>query len=342
MSQQARFTPALRRAIMRACPDFFALPPGEDEAYYGALDSDRKNDLYGHLLHELFDIAATTHDEVDDTLADLETAQSIRLAETLLPLQGIGEDCFWLNEWLGDRKLTDFRTLRDYDSEDHAIQEEHRAEANAGYAPKPYRGSLYAEWARLFDGDSLIYGVLYCAAGYLLSRIEESGDAVLDRLVPHRYVRGPTDGQQTARGTILDLRVDANGREEIYEELNDRFHAYQRERYEALTKEWDRAAPVKAWIIDNSGPDDPEWLFIFSDKQALAQVRLRHFLSDCRAIGGNPASLDATVVAEETRVARFLEEQYAEIEADFDPKIRKLRPRMKLVLPPHITRPTDP
>ncbi len=338
-----RFTPELRRAVMRVCPEYFTLPRDDREAYYGRLDSDRINALYAHLLDELFDIEATTHDEVDVAVSSLETSENKRLAAALLPLQGIGDDCFWLNEVMGDRLLTDFETLRDYDSHDYAVQEEHRTRADATYIPKPYRGSLYAEWARLFGEESeLIYATLFCAAGYLLCQIEEAGEAAIERLVPHRIVRGPKDGQSAANGTIMDIRVDADGFEEIYEQLNDRFHTYQRDRYETLLKRWDRTTPAEAWVIDRTTPGDHEWTFIFSNKGALGKVRLRHFLSDCHAIAGDRHPLDAMTTEERARATRFLEEQHAQIMTDFDPKVRTLRPRIKLVLPPHIIHPLDP
>jgi hypothetical protein len=44
--------------------------------------------------------------------------------ETLLPLHGIGEDCFFLNESFADgTSILDFETLRDFDEADHHFQE---------------------------------------------------------------------------------------------------------------------------------------------------------------------------------------------------------------------------
>jgi len=74
----------------------------------------------------LFQIEVTTEDELDAAKRSLNDAQNALRNGTLLPLCGVGEDFFWLNESLGDRTLLDFATLYDYDIWDHRFQEEAR------------------------------------------------------------------------------------------------------------------------------------------------------------------------------------------------------------------------
>lgn len=199
---------------------------------------------------------------------------------------------------------------------------------------KPYRGSLYAAWARLFVDDVFTYATLFCAAGYLLTEIEDHGRDVLDRLIPHRYVRGENDGKPEAGGFLMDSKLDAGGREEQFRELRDRFWGYQKQRYKELLDLWDAQALGKVWIIDDTKPDDPAMTVVFSDKTALRDVRLRHFMADCRAMKGDNDVLATACEEERRRVADFLEEQHADIEANFDPKIHKLRKKRKIIVTP--------
>lgn len=257
-----------------------------------------------------------------------------RFNEAILPLQGIGDDCFWLNEFFGDGSTRDFDTLYDYDLSDHEFQEDCREKDFPDHVRKPYRGSLYATWARLFVDDAFTYATLFCAAGYLLTKIEDHGYDALDRLIPHQYVSGKDDGKPEKGGFLMDTRIDAGGKEEQFEELRERFWKYNRNRYDELLDLWDTQATGRAWIINDTKPDDPAMTFIFSDKTALQRVRQRHFMADCRSIEGEIGALDAAREEERDRVAAFLEEQHADIEANFDPKIRKFRKKRKVIMTP--------
>ena len=83
-----------------------------------------------------------------------------------VPLHGIGEDCFYLNESLPTRKnILHFETLRAFDEFDYRLQEEARRKEDANYAGKPYRGSLYMNWARLYVEGRFAYATLSMACG---------------------------------------------------------------------------------------------------------------------------------------------------------------------------------
>ena len=185
----------------------------------------------------------------------------------------------------------------------------------------------------MIDGQ-IVYATLYCGAGYLLSEIDQHAGDVLEQLIPHRYVPGPDHGRREGRGSLWDYRIDAGGREAEYEELRDRFLRYQEDRYETLLDDWHQEAKGQVWQIDTSDGAEQSRTFVFSDISALKQVRFRRFLHDCHAIQGDPATLDAAVEDERLRVAAYLRDQLTEIEENFDPKVKKLRRKFKIVMAP--------
>ena len=328
----ARFSPALRRAVIKACPRYFSLTPAEQEIFRAQLTDEEELVVEQQLYADLFGISVSTIEESRAAHENLSLVDLNRFNETILPLQGIGDDCFWINDLSGTDSTKNFATLYDFDLDDYEFQEDCRERDFPGHVRKPYRGSLYATWVRLFVDDVFTYGTLFCAAGYLLAEIDDHGSEVIDRLIPHRHVRGENDGKPEKGGFLMDFRIDADGKEGEFEELRDRFWAYQKERQEELCDIWDAQPAGRVWIIDCTKPDDPSATFVFSDKTALCNVRLRHFMADCRRIEGRAEKLEAACAEERARVAAFLEEQHADIEGNFDPKIRKLRKRKKVIM----------
>ncbi|MEZ4860165.1 MAG: hypothetical protein R3C14_02605 [Caldilineaceae bacterium] len=104
---------------------------------------------------------ATNLDEFDD-------APYLRWNRTLLPIMGIGQDSFYLNEHLAENvTLLDFPKLYDYAYDDYVFQETARKEQNPACATKPYQGELHFCWARLLIDDAFYYATLSSAASYL-------------------------------------------------------------------------------------------------------------------------------------------------------------------------------
>lgn len=329
-----RFSPALRRAIIKACPLYFGLSPIEQEAFRAKLSDEDEFLIEQQVYVDLFGISVSDFEEMREAHRELSPSDVNLFNETILPLKGIGDDCFWFNEFGSDEAIRTFETLYEFDRNDYEFQENSREKASPDYIKKPYRGSFYASWARVFVDDVFTYVILYCTAGYLIDEIEDHGSNTMDRLIPHRYVRGKNDGKPEKGGFLSDIQLEANGKEEQYEELRDRFWAYYKQRHEELLDLWDKRADGQAWIIDETTPDDPAMTFVFSDKTALQNVRMRDFISDCRSMKGQAEVLSAACQEERDRITAYLEEQYANIKANFDPKIRKFRKRRKVIMAP--------
>jgi hypothetical protein len=310
---------------MRVRPDFFRWSTIERDRYRTNIPEHDVSEIDRLVQKELFGFTKA-RGELDETQLD-------RLNATILPLRGIGEDCFYLNEWLGeDMTILDFETLRDYDHHDHLFQEEGRKTDSPDYLVKPYRGSLYFAWARLFFDGRLAYADLSMAAGYLLSEIEEHAREIVEALIPHRYVPGKDHGKRVEGGYSWDMRVDAEGQESLLEELQDFSYAGTRRRHEELADLWDRDAAKGVFIFERDIAGESNKHFVFTDKRALEVIRFRSFLRDCRAIERPFAELNAQAGRERSDVESQLRAEHARLLEEFDPTVVKLRKKRKVIV----------
>jgi hypothetical protein len=135
-----RWRPELRRAMMRVRPEFFSWPLEKRERYGTSLPEEDKHRLDQALMKELF--GARVRSWKSDTSGDkrIPLRELNRWNDAILPLVGVGEDCFYLNEWLGEKTILDFPTLRDYDEDEYRYQENARKQDDPSYESKPYRG----------------------------------------------------------------------------------------------------------------------------------------------------------------------------------------------------------
>lgn len=58
-----RFSPALRRAVIKACPRYFSLSPAEQESFRAKLNDDEELVIERQLYTDLFDISISTLEE---------------------------------------------------------------------------------------------------------------------------------------------------------------------------------------------------------------------------------------------------------------------------------------
>lgn len=323
---------ALRRALMRVKPEYFAWPVADQERYRVGMPEQDAFRIEQAVVRSLFALQVKTPAQLHAALDTFTLAQYLLFNRTRLPLQGIGEDYFFLNECLRDKNLLDFATLYDYDADDHSYQERVHQNEDSTHTIKPYQGNLFHRWARLLIDGAFYYATLSSAASHLYSRIDEAGYDIMKKLIPHTYVDGKDRGKREGKGIRWDKRIAAGGMEAQLEELRDRFWHYLSARYDVLLQEFDAAAAGQVYFRDESQPDDPQMHIIFSDQTALQAVRLRHFVRDCRAIMGDPQELEAWAERECLAVRRFLEQAYQDILQHFDPKVAKLRKKRKIIL----------
>jgi hypothetical protein len=325
MSNDSRWTPALRRAVMRVRPELFRWTSAQRERYGLAVPEADAAEIDRFLQKELFGFAQARD--------DLDGEQLNRFNAAILPLCGVGEDCFYLNEWLGDGiTLLDFETVRDYDHDDFLFQEKCRREEDAGYVGEPYRGTLYFRWARLFVDQHFTYASLSMAAGFLLGQLEEQAHETMDALIPHRIVPGAEHGKREGEGYAWDMRVDADGKEAVFDDLQALAYDYEHRRYGALADLWDRKAHRGVFVRRQEIPGEVNADFAFTDKTALEAVRFRSFVRDCRAIERPFGELDRAAHDERSYFDSYLRTEHERLLKEFDPNVVRLRKRRKVII----------
>jgi hypothetical protein len=113
-SGAARFwSPELRRAMMKVRPEYFSWPLERRGRNGVAIPKGDAASLDKALLKELFGKSYATRKEAATAAGRLSLHDQDRWNETVLPLHGIGEDCFYLDESLAKNKnILDFETIR--------------------------------------------------------------------------------------------------------------------------------------------------------------------------------------------------------------------------------------
>ena len=318
---------------MRVNPEYFAWSLEAQERYRVSMPEHDAFCLRQALLKALFGIQAKTEEDLAEICNRFGDKEHLMFNRVWLPAAGVGEDSFFLNEYLDEGKtLLDFGTLYEYDHDDHNFQEQARKEQTPEYVVKPYRGTLYYAWARLFIDGAFHYASPCMAAGYVYSRLDEFGQEKVATLVPHRYVNAKDHGKREGKGTIFSQRLEADGKEPQAEELQQRFWDYLSQRFDALRTEFDGEARKAVYMEDLSHQNDPHMTFIFSDKTALQAVRFRYFMRDCRPLVADRTELDAVINRERQALNEYLESTCLDIFTNFDHKVAPFRKKRKIII----------
>jgi hypothetical protein len=93
------------RAIIRAILEYFVWPETEQERYRLRVPKEQDFLIRQAVLRSLFGIQVDTEKAVNEALNGFNDEKYLLLSSTLLPFQGIGEDDFFLNQWLADGAL---------------------------------------------------------------------------------------------------------------------------------------------------------------------------------------------------------------------------------------------
>lgn len=279
-------SPELRQAVMRVRPDYYALSEEEQELYRAGISSKDSRRIRQSLLKSLLNIDVSSLEEMDAIFEDFSFEHHTLINKTILPITGIGEDSFFLNEGLKKRKtLLDYKTLYDYDYDDFQYQEKWRRKECKGHVTPPYTGSLYFTWARLMVDGAFYYANLSNLAPYVTSQLEDPAYDKIKALIPHKSVRGKEHGaDHEGKGFIFDMRKDAGGMEGQLDELQHRYWQYTVDRGRELGEIYHQKGAGQVFIFETNVQGDPQLDFVFSDIKALKSVRFKSFVRDCRAI----------------------------------------------------------
>lgn len=326
-------TPELKRAIIKFVPDYFSWDITRQEQYRVNIPEEDAFKIQQFLLKELFNITVSNDDEKEEVWDEMTIGQCTKINATLLPLKGIGEDFFYLNECFNDSKsLLSFKTLYDYDLDDYMFQENCRKKDSKSYYGKPFQGSLYLTWARLMIDGRFSYGVLSMVAGYMYSKLDECGNEYIEKLIPYEFKQGKNHGKAVSSGYLYDMQVDAKGLELQLEDLRHRFWKHLDEVYDKLMDEFDRKSHQYIFILDQSKPGDPCHHFLFSDQEILKHIHFKTFMRDCRAYEQTDHAFLFHKLEEEKKfLTKYLDAQYKNIIENFNPKIVKFKKKRKVI-----------
>jgi DNA polymerase IIIc chi subunit len=301
---------------MAVRPDYFSWS-AEQQEYYGANISEEEHALLRQALRK----------QSGNRTFPAEHEQM------LLPLLGVGEDDFHLDEPLSDgRTVLELGTLRKLDEVQFETQEEIRLRAGLDYAHKPYRGSLYLTAAQLRIDGRFARAKLTMAAGYLYAKLCDSSHQLLEERIPFRYVPGRNHGRIKGKFWQWDMRVEAHGLESVVEELQRRIWNYERQRFDALLRENDAATQPCVYLVDESNSQGARVHFVFTNKEALSSVRFRSFVRDCRALERSTEELAEAVNREKDLMARFMDEEHAEVMSTYSTKVARFREMPKIAM----------
>lgn len=326
--------PLLKRAIIKLNPDYFSLSDSEQLPYRLNLSSEHYSLLKEFLIAHLFGHEIVIPADKDELLNCLTEAQATQLNATLLPWMGIGDDHFFLNEQFGAGKtLLDFDTLHDYDLHDFEFQQHANQSEDPDYPIQPYRGMLYSAWARLLLDDAFTYATLFMAASYIQCELDGYQDECIQALIPHEYVEGKNHGKQEGAHYLWDFQRNAHGKEPQLDELITRSMRYLAARYQDVLNDYDQSAPGQVYIVNCSRQDDPTHHFIFSDKELLKRIHFKTFMKDCRLHEASDlTALFDKINTEKISLKAYLEHQYHDIMANFDPTVVKLKKKRKIIV----------
>ena len=327
-------SPELKKALIKFVSDYFSWDEECQEQYRVDTPEEDAFKITQFLLRELFGISVSTDDELEEAWRSMNEVQCTKINAALLPIKGIGEDFFYLNEaFCSGKNLLSFETLYDYDFDDYKFQVGSRKKEQRDYEEKPYRGSLYLTWARLMIDGSFSYGVLSMVAGYLYCQLDEYGNDYIEKLIPHEFMHGKKHGKAEGPGYLFDLKVDAKGLESQLNELKYRFWIHLSEVHERLMDEFDKKSMQRVFILDQSKTGDPNRHFLFTDKEILKRIHFKTFVRCCRtAEETDLSSLFRKLEEEKQLLTKYLDEQYGDIMQNFDPKIVRFRKKCKIIV----------
>jgi len=330
---KSKIKAAARKALIAADHNYYSWPEHQQEQFRATMDDAAQSTLEAVLLNNLQGIQCTA-ENASEIWSDLPISKLDNLNWAKLLTTGIGDDHIFLNECMAENKsLLDFNSLYDYDYDDYLFQEQANKKEFKDYESKDYYALRFSRWARLIINDQFYYATLYSLAGYLTDEIEDKSHDCIQKLIPHEYVEGKKNGKQVKGGFRWDMQADAGGKEKQLDELKSRWYSYTQQRWTELSKEFVKAVPA-VYFEDINQHGEQHRNFIFNNENALKLIRWKHFLADCEPLIADFTNVTEKAEQEVARAEMYLQETHEDIMKNFDPKVVKLKKRMKVVVAP--------
>ncbi len=331
--EKSKIKSAARKALIAADHNYYSWPEQQQEKFRATMDDAAQSRVEAVLLKDLQGIHCTA-ENASELWSELPLSKLVNLNWAKLLTSGIGDDYIYLNESMAENvSLLDFDTFFEYDYDDYLFQERANKKEIKDYKARDYFALRFSRWARLIINDQFYYATLYSLAGYLTDKIEDKSHETIELLIPHEYVEGKENGKKVKGGFRWDMQVDAGGLEKQLDELKSRWYRYTQQRWLELSEEFILDSPA-VYVEEINRKGELNRNFIFNNGDTLKQIRWRHFLADCEPLLAEFSHVTERAKLELARAEAFLQGEYEDIMNNFDPKVVKLKKKMKVVVAP--------
>ncbi len=330
---KANIKMAARKALIVADHNYYSWSKQQQEQFRATMNGAAQSRIDAVLLKNILGIKCSAKNS-REIWSDLPLSKLDNLNWAKLFTLGIGDDYLFINESMAkNTSLLDFNSLYDFDYDDYLFQEKANKKEFKDYKARDYYALRFSRWARLIIKDQFYYATLYSLAGYLTDEMEDKGSDYIQKLIPYDYVEGKDNGKRVKGGFCWDMKADANGLEKQLAELKSRWYQHTQHRWLELSKEFSQSSPT-VFTVNVNQHGEHHRNFIFNNKDALKQVRWKHFLSDCEPLTKDFTNVTKRAQQEVARAKTYLQEEYRDIMDNFDPKMVKLKKKMKVVVAP--------
>jgi len=324
----------INRLLMLVDPLFFSYSEQEKNKRRQHYYEENREKIEAFLYRELFDLELDYQTEDDP----LSSSQLHLVNAYTTALTGIGENSFRLCELQGtDFDLALYGSLYDYDLEEYEYQQR-AIQKDSPIAPvaKGYQLYLNHNWVRMLDskGD-FYYSTQSSLSYYVFDALEALASDVIETLIPHELVEGDQHGENVDGGMLWDFKTDANGLEAELDELKDRKRCFISDAYSRLNNEFNAEISNEVYFEKHGDEfSGPSWDVIVNNAETAKKLSLMHFLHDCEIYLQSNEKLQTLKEREGAKLKTFLLDAYRDIIENFDPKIVKLKKKMKIIMTP--------
>lgn len=313
--QSERFEPALRQALMAAEPAFFGWDASRQDRYRREMPDSAREQLEQRLETAIVGSHGPAWHPFDAANA---------VNALTLPLFGIGEDCFWLNEH--GKGWYDMDTVADL-SHDHYRSDPDREENRL-----PFMGQFFPSWCRYLRRGHLVYATLTAFHHYVADEVARRHDELVDQLIPYRLVEGKDHGKKTKGGYIWNMERDAGGLEGQLDAPLQRSWTIQGDLYLQALGDCHARSSGQVFRVVSSDGADPMTSWVFDGLDAMRGVRLTHFLADVQARRGSRRLLAGLVAPYCNEGDALLRQAHDDIMRSWDPKLARFKRKRQVLL----------
>lgn len=325
----------VKRLLMRIDPLFFTYDKSKQDkarqSYYHQYDDMITEFLFKHVFEIEFEKGKENEDKLSKEQLDLFNAY-------LTTLIGIGENSFVYNEYQPkDFDLSLYASLYDYDFEEFNFQQNARNEHTEDeIIERPYRLYLNSNWTRMLDEQGCFYySTQSSLSNYLYDKLSEHASDRMDQLIPHDFVDGPDNGKKTKGGYLWDVKLEANGLEAQLDELKDRYRDYLNRVLDEMNDTFHKDSECAVYFEKSTVDDDePRWDVIIKNAQTAKNISFQSYLKDCEKYLKPNEELEEMYQQELEKLNAFIDQNYHDVMENFDPKVSKLKRKMKVILAP--------